>query len=111
MNTGWGIVLIIVIAGILFLILRPDKPKEKGGFRLCPKCQRPQIYLSLPIGTSFCSECGTPMVKWTLTCECGKLISPDKSPYNSHCEHCGKPTTKLIEHEYERIQKTAEGAE
>lgn len=66
----------------------------------CPKCSKSTVMDAsrkrIPI---FCTDCGTKMVLWTLTCQCGALIPPaffgNEKPQDNFCRSCGRPTAEL----------------
>lgn len=86
---------------------------KKAEFRFCPKCWEWEGVYSFTPTPSYCSNCGTEMMDWTLTCECGKPIPPAfrdaglgfKFPLNKYCPNCGNPTAKLTKQEAKRLRK------
>ena len=66
-------------------------------------------------GSQFCSSCGTKMIEWNLTCECGEEIRPIfidyrplwiRTPLHKHCPKCGRRTDKILKQEVRRLKST-----
>lgn len=91
---------------------------KKAEYRFCPNCwEKDSIYSFTPT-PSFCSNCGTKMVDWTLTCECGANIRPSfwdtgflgfRLALQKHCPDCGRPTAKLAKQEAKQLRKKWRG--
>ena len=68
--------------------------------KFCLKC------LNYKYGAQeFCEQCGSQLVDWNLTCECGWLIRPSftldfpllrKVPLYKYCPNCGARIDKII---------------
>ena len=79
--------------------------------KFCPKCYEHDSFTD----TQFCTHCGTKMIEWNLTCECGEEIRPIfidyrplwiRTPLHKHCPKCGRRTDKILKQEVRRLKST-----
>lgn len=72
--------------------------------KFCPKCLTREFETQ-----TYCAQCGTLLIEWSLKCICGAEIDPvfrmrifppwsnDKIPLYKYCPKCGKKIDSLIQ--------------